>query len=192
MPYFQVTLNGKELVVGGDDQADVISLSLIATKNSPSLSLDLSGIRRLEDGKVEHVSWCRAQINVNDRLKISAFKKAVPEVTKLLDSSSVTSIKELSWAQREQLESKTPEICQATPLGAQQFNLKFSDSAEFFVRGTEETLQLVATWLGASDSGKVVVDSISVMDNGTTQGKRWLERVLLSGEWLEVVNRPGF
>ncbi len=187
MPYIKLMLNGQKLVVGGAERIDILSFSLIASKDSSCLSLNLSGMRRV-DGRTEHLCWCQRQINFNDNLRIIALKDVVSSTPDISMISSVSSAKELLGRHRGWAESKFEPIAE-TPSGVLQFLVEFPSHEQQCVTDSEETLQLVTTWLGGSEYCKLLIDSITVMEDGTTQGKRWLEQILRADEWVEVSPR---
>ncbi len=45
---------------------------------------------------------------------------------------------------------------------------------------------MVASWLAGSPNCRILVDAILVREDGTTQGRRCVDRVLNPTEWLEV------
>ena len=169
MPYLELTLNGRRLATGGADQLDVLSLVLIANRRSTQLSLQLGGMRTLPDGRTEHLCWSRTLLQTDDQLRVAVFDKAVADQLDTQLSSSIPLAQKLE-----------------TPLRTLQFDVEFSDCERFSALATEDTLQLVASWLGGREGCKVDVDSISAAEDGTTQGRRWVERIVRPGEWFEV------
>ncbi len=185
MPYLDVRLNGRKLAIGGGAQLDVLSLSLIGTRDSLDLSFNLSGMRRLSGGRAEHLSWSSQQLSSDDKLRVTALEEAIPDHPMQRDAPALSSPKELL---RGHQHNRGKPYCgqPVAPSRKLSFEVQFFDSTQVSAVGTEETLQLVVTWTRTGNGCKVEVDAITVLEDGTTTGHRWVERTLRPAEWFEV------
>jgi hypothetical protein len=187
MPYLDLRLNGKKLAVGGDPQLDLLSLTVVASRDAPESSLYLGGMRTTSAGMAEQVCWSRRQLVGGDRLRVTAFSKA--EADKPIDERVMrTTLGHRGLPSREE-GVNTPSI-NSERAGSQlirpSFEIQFSDSTFLSVGGVEETLQLVATWPRGNDSCTIQVDSLTVLEDGTTNGQTVADRILRPSEWFEL------
>jgi hypothetical protein len=189
MPYFEVSVNGKKISVGGGPDVDLLLVTLIAQKTGLPPQLSLTGMRKLGTGESEFIEWIRQEVGGNDRIRIAALKNAVPEPPIAKTTARKKPLGEIFGSDEGEAELEQPTDL-TTRTARLAFDITTAELRHLTANiGDEDTLQMVLTWHGGSGNCKFEVDSITVLEDGHTKGRHWADGDLKSGHWIEIETR---
>lgn len=194
MAYFDVKLNGTLLVRAGAADITVLDAHVIVTARGVA-SLGVGGLRTAENVH-EHLDWVSQKLLSGDQLEIvylSDGAEATPPKAASVSEAGLDVLDELKKIQTE-LEQHREEAPLYPP---QQFQMWTKAPRPRVLRvwtesggtvdadlGDEEQLQAVLTFVRGSC--ELEVDALTVLEGGSTKGKRWIQQQLSPGEKLRI------
>ena len=186
MPYLEVRLNDKKISVGGGPEIDLLVLTLIASKAGPAPQLSLNGMQKIKGDKSEHIEWIRQEVKSKDRIRIVSLETAVSGTPISKSTAPIKPLEEI--AKTQQSETDVGRVSDVPFTGFRPtFEITMPNSSHLRADiGEEETLQLVLTWNIQNNECKFDVDSLTVMEDGYTKGRHWVDGKLKSKEWMEI------
>jgi hypothetical protein len=192
--YFDVKLNGSLLALAGATDIAVLDAHVIVSARGVA-SLSVGGLRTVA-GTHEHISWVSQKLRSGDQVEIAYLLRGVeataPRTTAVSEAASDV-LEELKNLQAE-LEQRSKE---ARSYPSRQFQMWTRAPRPRILKvwtqsggevdadlGTEEQLQAVLIFAGGTC--ELEVDALTVAQDGTTKGRRWLQQRMDPGEQLRI------
>jgi hypothetical protein len=194
MAYFEVKLNGIVLARAGAADITVLDAHVIVTARGVA-SLGVGGMRMTANAR-EHFGWVSQRLRSGDEVEIAYLSDGVEATAP--KTSSVSEVASDVHAEleriRAELEQHAVEVANYSPQPFQMWTkaprprmLKVWTNSGGSVDadlGDEEQLQAVLNFVRGSC--ELEVDALTVLDDGRTKGKRWIQQQLSAGDELKI------
>jgi len=195
MPYFKVSHNGKVLANAGRASIDVLSAHVVVGAQGPA-SLAVGGMRATRK-RQEHFEWISRSMHPGDQVQIAyvatgrGSRPVSRSATEVGDMHSIQEELERLEAELGEFESRAgADPAPAAPTltrAASPRILRVSTSEQEAIDallGAEVQLQAV---LSLTARGCVFeVAAMTVLPDGSTNGKRWLQQELRPGQEVRI------
>jgi hypothetical protein len=195
MPYFKVMHNGKLLANAGLSTIAVLNAYVTVGPQGPAF-LGVGGMR-VTKKRHEHFEWVSQSLRPGDEVSIAyvASGKSTRPISKRVhqvrDAQSIEEELRRLQAQIAEFEARAPVEPPIQPPNCTRAPrprmLKVSTSRRQPIDaelGDEEQLQAVLNL--TAGSCVLEVDATTVLDDGSTKGKRWLQQELRPGQQVRI------
>jgi hypothetical protein len=192
MPYFSVQINGAPVACAGAEDVQFLSANVIIAPHGEA-SLGLHGMRLTDAGAQEHLIWQTPRVYRGARIEITyvLIGKATVSTSWLTPSVDLemlmAEMKEMKAEMGTHFRGKFPDGIPPLRRLPEPIVLRVSADGTSPVDaklGDEEQLQAV---LNVTTRDCVLeVDSLTVLEGGTTKGQRWLRQQVSPGQRVEI------
>lgn len=193
MPSIAVFVDEDEIACGGASELNLLSASLCGGPFREQ-SLSVSGIGDVNENEGEHFSWANERIEVGQSIGLviddsEDFSDAVRSVARVTMAEIRRRIEELRERVKDRKPAPRPEILYPGLYYVVQVN---SGAPVVAPLSGYDRIQAEVMWSRHQPEFNFKVMSVSVLPDGNTTRKYWLQETLRSGDRIriEVMDAP--